>query len=153
MRGAYYKERWADAGAGAEAQRGFGMHDRDFGLARPISERAANVPPARETRVERHRTVNQHHHRANVLAEIGERKGGIRQDARIVAAHFEGSPPEIGALQTVPLPVFAPVVEKQPITAERGQGECRPVTGIARDRLLQMTQRFGIWPADDKTIA
>ena len=35
MRGAYYEERRADAGAGTEAQRGFDMLDRDVGLARP----------------------------------------------------------------------------------------------------------------------
>ena len=36
VRGAYYKERRADAGAGTEAQRSFNMLDRDIGLARPF---------------------------------------------------------------------------------------------------------------------
>ena len=48
MRGAYYKDRRADADAGTEAQRGFGMLDRDVGLARPQPECAADKPAARE---------------------------------------------------------------------------------------------------------
>ena len=45
-------------------------------------------------------------HGADVLAEIGQREGGIRQDARVVAGHFQGSPGEIGALPTVRLRIF-----------------------------------------------
>jgi hypothetical protein len=86
--------------------------------------------------------VDQRHHRADVLPEIGQRLGGICQDARVVAGHFQGSPGEIGALQTVHLRIFAPTVTDQPITAECGPGECGPLTRIARDRLLHRTQRL-----------
>jgi hypothetical protein len=41
MRVAYYKERRTDAGAGAEAQRTFGMFDRSIGVASPIPEDGA----------------------------------------------------------------------------------------------------------------
>ena len=129
------------------------MLDRDIWLARPQPEDAADVPAARVVRVEREGTINQRHHRADVLAKIGQRFGGIRQDPRIVAGHFQGSPREIGALQTIRLPIFAPTVKKQPKTAERGPGECRPVMRIARDRLLHKTERLGICLADDKNIA
>ena len=69
------------------------------------------MPAAREVRVERQGAIDQRHHGADVLAEIGQREGGIRQDARIVAGHFQGSPCEIGALQTVRLRIFAPTVK------------------------------------------
>jgi len=35
MRRAYYRERWTDTCAGAEAQRGLDVLDRKIGLARP----------------------------------------------------------------------------------------------------------------------
>jgi hypothetical protein len=70
MRCAYLKERRADAGAGAEAQRGFEMLDRDVGLARKQSQGAADVPAAREIRVEREGAVSQRHHGTDILAEI-----------------------------------------------------------------------------------
>ena len=50
------------------------------------------MPAAREVRVERQRAIDQRHHGADVLAEIGQREGGIRQDARVVAGHFQGPP-------------------------------------------------------------
>ena len=55
-------------------------------------------------------TVDQRHHGADILAEIGQCLGSIRQDARIVASHFQGSPGEIDALETVCLRIFAPTV-------------------------------------------
>src|SRR5215469_18202239 len=73
MRGAYYEEQREHAGAGTEAPRDFGVFDPDIGLPRPRPENAADVPAPREIRVERERTVNQRHHRADILAEIGQR--------------------------------------------------------------------------------
>jgi hypothetical protein len=55
------------------------------------------VPAAGVVRIQRQGLVNQRHHGADVLAEIGQREGGIRQDAPIVAGYFQGSPREIGA--------------------------------------------------------
>src|SRR5208283_6213430 len=140
---AYYSERRADAGARAEAQRGLEMFDRDVGLARPLPESAADQPAARVVRVEGESTVDQCHHGADVLAEIAKCEGGIRQNARIIAGHFEGSSCEVDALPTIYLPVFTPIVLKQPKAAECTPGECGPVTRIARDRLLQKTKRLG----------
>ena len=136
MRGANCKKRRAEAGARTKAQRDLGMLDRDVELARKQSEGAADVPAARETRVECQGTINQRHHGADVLAEIGQHSSGVHQDARVVAGHFQGSPRESGALQTVRLPIFAPTVEKQSMTVVRGPGECGPKTRIARDRQL-----------------
>src|SRR5258708_12288465 len=86
---AYYSERVADAGAGAETERGIDLLNRDIGLAGPTPEDATNVPATREARVERHRAVSQPHHRADVLAEEGERNGSIGKHARIVSAELQ----------------------------------------------------------------
>ena len=59
--------------------------------------------------------------------------------ARVVAGYLKGSPGEIGVLQAVRSRIFAPIVKKQPKTADRGPGERRPVTRIARDCLLHKT--------------
>jgi hypothetical protein len=108
----------ADPGAGTEAKRGFSILDRENGFAGPQPEGPGDMPASGEARVERQRTIDQRHHRAEILGEIGRRVGGIRQDAGIVAGQFEGSPGEIDALATVYLRIFA---LKHPITAE-----CRP---------------------------
>ncbi|HEY2541220.1 MAG TPA: hypothetical protein VGI28_17250 [Stellaceae bacterium] len=92
MREAYLKERRADAGARTEPQRGFEMLDRNVLLARVTPQDAAHEPAAREVRVKRQRAVTQRDHRADVLAEPGQRTGGIHQDARVVAGHFQGPP-------------------------------------------------------------
>src|SRR5215472_18310058 len=123
MRSAYQRKRRADASAGTEPQRGLEMLDRDVGLARPIPEGAADVPAARIIRIERQGTVDQRRHGTDILAEIGKRMGCIRQDARIVAGHFQGSPCEFGALHAVRLSIFATIVTEQPKTALRGPGE------------------------------
>src|SRR5207248_5320551 len=112
MRGTYYQERRADAGTGTEAQRSVDVLDGDVGLTRPPSEDAADNPTARVVRVDGQRTVNQRHHGADVLAEIGQRLSGMRQDAGVVAGHFQGSPCEINALENVCFPVFATIVNK-----------------------------------------
>src|ERR1700746_1087139 len=140
MRDTYYKGRRADAGAGAEAQRGPYMLDRDVGLPRPIPEGAADVPVAREIRVERERAIDQRHHRADILAEMRQREGRVRQDAWILAANFQCSPCEIGALQPVSLGVVAPAVYNEPNTADRCDSECGPIMRIARDRLAHKRQ-------------
>src|SRR5271170_7224058 len=113
------------------------MLDRDVGLTRKQSDGAAVVPAAGVVRVERQRTVDQRHHGADVLAEIGQRLSGIRQDPWVIASYFESSPGEIGALQTVRLRIFAPTVSKQPKTTDRTPGQRRTVTRIAHDRLLK----------------
>jgi hypothetical protein len=67
----------------------------------------------------------------------------MHQDDRIVAGHFEGSPGEIDALPTVRRRIVAPVVKQLPNTAGRRPGERRAVIWVARDRLLEQTQRLG----------
>jgi hypothetical protein len=135
------------------------MRDRNVRLARLHSEGAADVPGAREIRVEREGTVDQCHHGADVLAKIGQRLGSIREDARVVARHFEGSPGEINTLQTVRRRIVAATVKKQPKTAIRGPGEREPVTRVARNRLFRKRQRVRDLPrrrpdhcADGKTV-
>ena len=140
------KDRVGDALARTEAQRSLEMLDCDIGLACPIPECAAKGRPTSVVRVERQGTIDQRHHRADVLAERGQRMGGIHQDDRIVAGRLQRPPSEIGAFQTVRLPILTPTVGKQPKTAVRGAGERRTVTRIARDRLLHETQRLRALP-------
>ena len=83
----------------------------------------------------------------------GQRLGGIRQDARVVAGRFQGSPGEVNALQTVCRPVFAPAVMKQPIAAIRGPGECGSYRGSRSIACSIRRSASGIWRADDQTIA
>src|SRR4029077_13046473 len=133
MRATYYRERVANAGAGTEAQRRFYMLDRDIGLAGPHPERSADRPAARKTGVEREGAVDQRDHRADILAEIGQRQGSIGRGAWIVASPFESPPGKIGTLHTVRPRIFALPANKQPLMTHRGPGERRPVVRIARD--------------------
>src|SRR5258708_24759401 len=110
MREAYCNERRTDTDARAETQRGLDMLDREVRQARPSPEYAADEPPMREIWVELQRTIDQSDHRANVLTERGQCEGGIRQDVRIVAGHFQGPPGEIDALHTVRRRILAPAV-------------------------------------------
>src|SRR5215472_8583640 len=89
MRGSYYLEGRADPGARTESQRSLGMLDRDVELAGPIPEYAANEPAAGVIRVERQGTIDQRHHRADVLAEIGKPLGGMHQDAWVIAGRLQ----------------------------------------------------------------
>jgi len=65
--------------------------------------------------------------------EFGERLLGV------LAGYLQGPPREINAFQADRLPILAAIVERKPITAERGPSECWPVMRIARDRLLHQT--------------
>src|SRR5882757_1049132 len=115
------------------------MLNRNIGLARPPPEDSADVPAAREIRVERQGTVDQRNHRADVLAEIGQRLGSIDEDAGIVARRLQAPPCKINRLSTIRLRIFAPTLKINPKTAGCGQSERGSVTRIARDRSLQQT--------------
>src|SRR5215472_16815340 len=119
MRETDLSERRADAGAGTKAQRGLETLDRGVGVAGVQREHAADVPAAGVVWVERQGAVDQRYHGADVFAEIGQRLRGIRQDAWVVAGHFQRSPGKIDALPTMRLRVFAPTGSKQPETAKR----------------------------------
>ena len=106
------KERRADAFTGTEAQRNLDMLNRNIGLAHPIPEDAASVPPAREAGVEDQGTINPRRHRVDVLTRKDEHLAGIHQYARVVASQFQGAPCEFGALPSVPLRIFAAAVKK-----------------------------------------
>src|SRR5215469_6023641 len=120
MRRADHQERRADPGPRAEAEGGFRTLNRQIGLARPKPEDAADVPAAREIRIERQGTIHERDHRVDVFAEPGESNGGIRQDNRVVTGHLEGSPCEIGTLPTERRRILASIVVYQPLAAGRG---------------------------------
>ena len=129
------------------------MLDRNVRLARPQPQDPAQVSAARETWIERQRTVDQCHHGANVLAEIGQRESGMYQDYGIVACDFESTPGQIDALPKIRFAILALVVIKQPMAADRGPGECRSVKWIALDPCSSRRSACGTLAADDKTIA
>src|SRR5262252_2352496 len=118
------------------------MLDRDVWLAGPAPQNTANVPSTCETWVERQRAIDQRHRAADVLAEISEREGGIREGARIIAGHFQGSPREIEALLADRFPIVTPAVAGDPLTAHRSPGECGAVVGISCNCFLQEGQRI-----------
>ena len=89
MRGAYCRERSADADAGAEPQRGFGVLDREVGLARPEPAHRALGPAAREARVERYGMIDQSRHGTDVLAKLGQSDGRIRARFPIIANELQ----------------------------------------------------------------
>src|SRR5215472_8055743 len=62
-----------DAFARAEALRVFSVVDRGFEVSRQKPQAAANVPAAREARVERKCAIGQRHHPADVLSEERQR--------------------------------------------------------------------------------
>jgi len=111
MRGAYCRERSVDADAGAEPQRGFGVLDREVGLARPKPAHRALGPAAREARVERYGMIDQSRHGTDVLAEIGQSDGRIRARFPIIANELQSAASEVGTLQTVHGRMLAPAVE------------------------------------------
>src|SRR5271166_7140004 len=90
-------------GTRAETQGGLDVLDRDVGLARPMSENAADVPPSSEAGVERQRMIDQRYHGADVLAEIRQRLGGICKNARIVASDLQGAAGKVGPFAAVRL--------------------------------------------------
>src|SRR5439155_25120224 len=99
----------------------------------------ADVPAARETRIKRQRPIDQRHHRADVLAEIGQRESGIRKDRRIVAGHLQGPSCEIDALPAVRVRISVLAIRNEQ-TTEPGPAESGPVTRIALDCLLRETK-------------
>src|SRR5215469_2652080 len=130
-------------GARAETQRGLYMVHRDVKLARPMSKNAADVPPTGEAGVERQRAIDQHHHGADVLAEIRQRHGSIRKNTRIVASHLQGAAGEIGAFAAVRLWILAPAVHAEAHAADRGPTESRSVMRVTPDGLLKQTECLG----------
>ena len=60
---------YTDTLARAQAQRRLDMLDREIVLTGKYPEHAAHMPATGEARVERHRTVDQADHGADVLAE------------------------------------------------------------------------------------
>src|SRR5215472_16675244 len=143
MRNAYSYSCRADSSARTETKRCFIMLDCDVELARCQPDVAAAVPAARIVRVERESAVGQCRHRADVFPEHGQGFASIGQDDRIVARYVQGAPCKVYPLSTVALAILAPTIIKQPVTADRRPGECRPETRIALDCLLKQVERLG----------
>jgi hypothetical protein len=64
------------------------MLDRKVRLPSHQPDAPALEPPARKARVKRQRTIDQHHHGANVLGQRCEDDGRTRKDCRIVTGRL-----------------------------------------------------------------
>src|ERR1700730_18545562 len=71
------------------------MLDREIRLAGPQPEKTADVPAAREARIEGESVIDQHDHRIEVFAENGKRHCGVGQNARVVPGRREGPPSKV----------------------------------------------------------
>jgi len=98
--------------ARAQAQCCLDMLDRDVGLARPEPENAAHKPAASEAGVERQRAVDQPDHRADILAEIRQRGGGINDGSGGVLPRLQRLPREIDGFGAGLLRVGPAVLDK-----------------------------------------
>src|SRR4051794_19041807 len=116
------------------------MLDREIVLTGPDPKSAARMPAAGKARVDRQRTVDQSDHGADVLAEIRQREGGVGENTRVVLPRLERLPSKIDALAAVCLRLFGPISSVEVHVAARGQGQCRPVMSIDRDRLFEQSQ-------------
>jgi hypothetical protein len=107
--------------ARAQPQRSLGMLDREIVQTGPEPQNATQEPAAGEARGKREGTIDQRHHRTDILPEIGQNEGGVGQDARIVARHLERLPSKIyrfaGSLR-----FFGPALSEEPHLAHRRQG-------------------------------
>src|SRR5262245_10492606 len=90
----------ADTGAWAEAERLLHLLDGKAGLARPDTEGTPQIPRPRKARIERKSTIDQRYLGTDIFAEKGERKRGVREDARVVASGFHCLPSAAGLLQS-----------------------------------------------------
>jgi hypothetical protein len=104
-------QRRTDTLARAQAQRGLKMLDREIGLARGEPEIAAHKPTAGEARVERQRPVDQPDHRAGILTEATQHKGGVGEDVRVVIRRLERLPSKVDGPTAGRLRRFSPAVK------------------------------------------
>ena len=124
----------------AQPQRGLGMLDREIVLTGPEPENATQKPAAGEARGEHEGPVDQRHHGTDILAEIGEDKGSVDQDAWVVLRHLESLPGKIYGLAAGGLRLFGPVLSDEPHLTHRRQRQCRTTVPSDRYRLLQRFQ-------------
>ncbi len=135
--------------ARAQPQRSLGMLDREIVLTGPQPQDTTQKPAAGEARGERQGAVDQRHHGADILAEIGQNKGGVGQDARVVPRHLERLPGKIDRFAGG-LRLFGPALSDEPHLAHRRQGQRRTAVPVDRYRLMEQFQSlekplFGYW--------
>ena len=97
----------------------------------------------RVVRVERQSTLNQRHHDAEVLAEIGQHKAGIGKYGGIIPCHLQGPLCEVDAFAAVRLQILAETILVWPHVADRAPNECGSVARIALCSLLEKVERLG----------
>src|SRR6266404_5727694 len=128
--------------ARAEAQGHFSMLDREIRLAGPQPEKTADVPAAREARIEGEGAINQRDHGINVFAENGERHCGVGQNARVVPRHLDGPPSEVDPLWPDRVPIWGVEARRQMLAALRRKPKGGAVMRVAGNRLVKQRQRL-----------
>ena len=113
-----------------------------IGLASDQPHGTAGVPAACEARVQQQRAIGQRDHGADVLAEIGERKGGIGQDGGIVAGHLQGPATALHSLAPILFRIVGPTVDIAHNMADRRPGDGRPEIGVALDSPIEQVQHL-----------
>src|SRR6266702_6261071 len=98
------------------------------------------MPAAGEARVKPECAVDQPDHGADVLAEIRQHQSGVGEGARVVLPRQERLPSKIDGLAAICLRLFGPVTSVELHVADRRKGQCRTVTRIDRDCLLDQSQ-------------
>src|SRR6516162_11053757 len=106
-------------------------------LARPgpQSQKAADVPAARIAWIEGESAINQRYHRVDVLAEKGERHGGVGQNAGGVLRQLHSPAAEVNAFLPGRIPIWSGSVAGQLHAAERRKAARRAVLRVADDGL------------------
>src|SRR3984893_3226649 len=89
----------------AEARGHLSMLDREIRLAGPQPEKTADVPAAREARIEGEGAIDQCNHRIEVFAENSERHCGVGQNARVVPRRLDGPPSKVDSLRPDRVPI------------------------------------------------
>jgi hypothetical protein len=114
------QRRHAYSRAGAEPQRGFQMLDCQIELPGTRPESSAEVPAARETRVQPQSAIDQRDHCAEIFPEDPQRERGIGKYGRVVAMRLQGAPSEINTFAAVRLRIVAAAVPSSsaPISRE-----------------------------------
>jgi len=84
------------------------MLDREIVLTGIYPDKAAPKPATRKARVQGQRPIDQPDHRADILAELSQRNGGVGEDARVVLPHLERLAGKVGALPAMRLRLRSP---------------------------------------------
>ena len=95
------------------------------------------MPATREDWIEGQRSVNQRHHRVDILAEISQGSGGIGENGWVIPANAKRPACEIQAAAACRRRVIRPAATKEILVAHCAQSKGGPVAGLSFYRLFK----------------